>query len=341
MAQRQQPPQQQIGYCTSADGTRIAYAVMGEGPALVRPSHWLTHLEHDLTTPVWRHVPLGFAHGRRLVRFDARGHGLSQRNPPEISFARWVEDLEAVVDALGLERFSLLGISQSASTAIEYAVRHPDRVDRLIVYGGFARGPLLWSRDRARQEERVRMIRAIVRDGWGSRDERARQWFTTGFIPGATAEEQHAFNDLQRVSATPEVTERHLEALSGIDVRHRLPQVTAPTLVLHCRDDPTVPQHLGQEIAAGIPGAAFVSLDSPNHLALVHEPAHRQVLDAVARHLGQPPPRTVPGAPKGPGRAEATVQKLKSNWLVELAAVVTTLAAAAALLWQLWRMLRG
>ena len=335
-------PQQQIGYCTSADGTRIAYAVMGEGPTtLVRPSHWLTHLEHDLTTAVWRHVTLGLAQGRRLIRFDARGHGMSQRDPPEISFERWVEDLEAVVDTLGLERFSLIGISQSAATSIEYATRHPERVRSLIVYGGFVRGPLLWSRDRERQAERVKMSQSIIRDGWGSRDERSRQWFTTGFIPGASAEEQHAFNDLQRASATPEVAARHVDALGAIDLSHRLPEVKCPTLVMHCRDDPTVPQPLGQEIAAGIKGASFVSLDSINHLALVHEPGHRQMLDAVARHLGEEPPRTIPGAPKGPGRAETTVQRLKSNWLVELAAVVTTLAAAAALAWQVWRTLAG
>lgn len=132
-----------------------------------------------------------------------------------------------------------------------------------------------------------------------------------------------------------------MEALSAIDLRHRLPQVKAPTLVIHCREDPTVPQHLGQEIAAGIKGASFVPLDSINHLALVHEAGHRQMLDAVARHLGEAAPRTIPGAPKSPGRAETTVQKLKSNWLVELAAVVTTLAAAGALVWQLWRTLAG
>ena len=333
---------QQIGYCAAPDGVRLAYAVMGEGAPLVRPSHWLTHLEHDLTDPVWRHVPLGLAHGRRLVRFDARGSGLSQRDVAEISFERWVGDLEAVVDALGLERFALLGISQSASTAIEYAARHPDRVSALIVYGGFARGPLLWGRDPEKAKQRLELMRSMIRQGWGLPGEAYRQFFTSQFLPGGTTEQYHAFNRLQAASAKPEVADRHMAALSTIDVRHRLAQVRAPTLVVHCSGDVLVPMRYGQEIAAGIPGAAFLPLDSPNHLALAHEPAHREMLEAVARRLGEPPPpRVLPGAARAPGRAETTVQKLKSNWLVELAAVVTTLAAAGALLWQLWRWAGG
>ncbi len=331
---------QRIGYCTSADGTRIAYASMGEGEPLVRPSHWLTHLEHDLDDPVWRHVPLGLAHGRRLVRFDARGHGLSQRDPPEISFPRWVEDLEAVVDALDLERFDLIGISQSGATAVEYAARHPERVRRLIVYGGFTRGPMLWSHDRAAQKQRVDLALAMVREGWGLPHERYRQWFTALFLPGGTPEQVQAFNRLQAVSASPQTTERQLAALSEVDVRARLPQVKAPTLVIHCDGDQAVPMFLGQEIAAGVARADFLPLKSPNHLALAQEPAHREFLQAVSRHLGQaPPPRVLPGGPAAAKRVESGVLKLKQNWLVELAAVVTTLAAAATLAWQLWRWL--
>jgi pimeloyl-ACP methyl ester carboxylesterase len=333
---------QRIGYCTAPDGVRLAYAVLGEGAPLVRPSHWLTHLQHDLTNPVWRHVVLGLAHRRRLVRFDARGSGMSQRDVADISFERWVEDLEAVVDALGLERFALIGISQSASTAIEYAARHPERVSALIVYGGFARGPLLWGKDPEKARQRLDLTRQMIRAGWGLPGEAYRQFFTAMFVPGGTAEQYHAFNALQAASAKPEVADRHMAALGEIDVRHRLAQVAAPTLVLHCRGDAAVPMALGQEIAAGIPGAVFVPLDSPNHLALAGEPAHRQLLEAVARHLGEPPPRrALPGAGRAPGRVEATVQRLKANWLVELAAVVTTLAAAAALLWQLWRWAGG
>ena len=194
---------QRIGYCASADGTRIAYAVMGSGPPLVRPSHWLTHLEHDLTDPVWRHVPLGLAHGRTLVRFDARGHGLSERRPAEISFARWVEDLEAVVDAVGLAQFDLIGISQAAASSIEYAARHPDRVRRLVLYGGFARGPMLWSRDRATQKSRLDLALGMVREGWDRPEERYREWFTAAFLPDGSPEQLEAFNRIQAVSARP------------------------------------------------------------------------------------------------------------------------------------------
>lgn len=307
---------QQIGYCTAPDGVRLAYSVMGQGSPVVRPSHWFTHLDYDLKSPINRHLILGVAHRHRLIRFDARGAGMSQRDVAEISFDRWVSDLETVVDALALERFTLLGISQAASSAIEYAARHPERVERLVLYGGFARGPLLWSRNRAKTQEGLDLSAKMIRAGWGRPQDAYRQWFSSQLFPDATAEQYDAFNELQAVSATPDFAERHLRALADIDVRARLPEVRAPALVLHCRGDTFVPTFLGEEMAAGVPGAAFTALDSANHLALPGEPAHRQLLEAFARFMGDPPPpRILPGAEPPAARVDhASRRSSATGW---------------------------
>lgn len=183
---------QEISFCTTSDGVQLAYSTMGDGPTIVRTGNWLTHLDFELKSPVWRHVILGLAHRHRLVRYDSRGVGLSQRGVEEVSFQRWVEDIETVVDAVPLQRFILLGISQGVSTAIGYAVRHPERVSHLILYGGYARG-LLHREDPVKAQERLALSRALVREGWGTDSSHAyRMFFTSQFIPGATAEQQRA-----------------------------------------------------------------------------------------------------------------------------------------------------
>src|SRR5215470_12531807 len=243
---------QNIRYATSCDGVRIAYAVMGKGTPVVRASHWLTHLEYELNSPVWRHlIILGMASRHTLVRFDGRGTGLSQRDAVEISLDRWVDDLACIVDCLSLERFVLL------------------RVSHLIIHGAYARGFL--HRDNPdKQRQFVELNRALIREGWGSEHDAYRQWFTSQFIPGGTAEQSRWFNDLERISATPEMMERFVIEMSTINVADHLPQVKAPTLVTHCTGDVRVPCALGQEIAAGIAGAKFVPLDSRNHNFLAH-----------------------------------------------------------------------
>jgi pimeloyl-ACP methyl ester carboxylesterase len=280
-------PGQTIRFCTSADGARIAYATVGHGPSLVKAANWLNHLEFDWNSPVWRHWLRELGRDHTLVRYDERGCGLSDWSVGEMSVDAWVRDLEAVVDSLGLERFPLLGISQGAPIAIAYAVRHPERVSHLLLYGGYLRGRLHRGLSPKDMDERELMIR-MVRVGWGQDHPAFRQVFTTLFIPDADREQIAWFNELQRVSATPENAARMLEAFDRIDVRALAPLVRAPTLVLHAKGDLRVPFAEGRLIATSIPGARFVPLESRNHLLLEGEPAWTQFLETVRDFLGVP-----------------------------------------------------
>jgi pimeloyl-ACP methyl ester carboxylesterase/DNA-binding winged helix-turn-helix (wHTH) protein len=284
--QRPSPPphlRQQVHFCTAADGVRIAYAEVGQGQALVRTGHWLTHLEYDWESPVWRPFLDSIAAGHRLIRYDARGNGLSDWDPPEISFEASVRDLESVVDAVGLERFALLGISQGAAVSIAYAVRHPERVSHLVLYGGFARG----RRMRGSQEEIAGSdaVTTLMRQGWGKENPAFRQLFTSLFIPGGTPEQMQWYNDLQRMTTSPENAVRLRDAVDGIDVTELLPKVKAPTLVLHCRNDAMQPFDEGRRVAAGIPGARFVALEGRNHVILQSDPAWPRFFDEVSSFL--------------------------------------------------------
>ena len=280
-------PEQTIRFCTSADGVRIAYATVGTGPPLVKAANWLNHLEFDWNSPVWRHWIAGLARHHTFVRYDERGCGLSDWSADDMSLDAWVRDLEAVVDALELERFPLLGISQGAPIAIAYAVRHPERVSHLILYGGYLRGRLQRGCTPRELEERELMIR-MVRVGWGQNHPAFRQAFTTLFIPEANQEQIAWFNELQRVSATPENAARMLEAFDRIDVRPIAPKVTIPTLVLHGKGDLRVPFTEGRLIASHIPGSRFVPLESRNHLLLESEAAWPRFLQTVREFLGVP-----------------------------------------------------
>ena len=333
------PVKQHIQYATSSDGVRIAYAVMGQGAPVVRASHWLTHLEYELDSPVWRHLILGMACRHTLVRYDGRGTGLSQRDAVDISMDRWVSDLECIVDSLSLERFILLGVSQGGAISIQYAARHPDRVSHLIIHGAYARG-FLHRENPDKQRQFVELNRALVREGWGSEHDAYRQWFTSQFIPEGTAEQSRWFNDLERVSATPEMMERFVIELSNINVTDSLPKVKAPTLVTHCKGDVRVPFALGQEIAAGIPGAKFVPLDSRNHVFLADEPATRVFFDAVTSFLGDPPFRgALPGTTTFKERARRHVAALERSWLIKTVAILAAVAGAMISFLQLFRLL--
>jgi class 3 adenylate cyclase/pimeloyl-ACP methyl ester carboxylesterase len=272
---------QEIRYCKASDGVRLAYATVGTGPPLVRSAHWLGHLEYDWEFPIFRHLLLGLAKDFTLIRYDARGNGLSDWDIGEISLDAWVSDMETVVDAVNLSRFPLLGVSQGCAVAIAFAVRHPERVSRLILYGGFAAGhnkrPNL--SDAAR--EGFAAIKTLTKLGWGADDPTFRQIFTSSIIPGATREQADAFNELQRMSASPECAVRYLETVSEFDVRQLLAQVRTPTLVVHVRDDARVPIKLGREIAAGIPGARFIALPGKNHILLEQDPGVAQFFEEV------------------------------------------------------------
>lgn len=272
---------QNIGFCTTQDGVRIAYATVGEGPPLVKAPNWLTHLDFEWESPVWSHWWKELAKNHLLIRFDQRGCGLSDWSVEDISFDAWVGDLEAVVDTLGLESFDLLGISQGGSAAIEYTARHPERVRHIVLYGAYARG----SAKRGESIDELEARLTLTRQGWGRDNPAYRQMFTTQFMPGAGLEQMQWFNDLQRISTSPENAARIMEATSTIDVVHRLPSVSTPTLVLHSRGDARIPFTEGSQIAALMPNATLVPLDSENHLLLEHEPAWKTALAAVTEFL--------------------------------------------------------
>jgi pimeloyl-ACP methyl ester carboxylesterase/DNA-binding CsgD family transcriptional regulator len=288
-------PSQRIGFCTSPDDVRLAYAVHGQGPPIVKAPNWLTHLDHDWRSPVWRHWLEVLGERNTVIRHDERGCGLSDREVPDFALDRSVADLEAVVAAAGVDRFTLLGISQGAAVAIAYAVRHPDRVSRLILYGGYARGRSL--RGPAQREE-SELLQALIRVGWGSRHVAFRRAFTMLFLPGGTPEQLEWFDELARVSASAEVARRLRAARDMLDVTQLAPQLRVPTLVMHARDDALVPFDEGRLIATLIPGAQFTSLESQNHVLLEGEPAWAAFVDEVHGFLGNPepqPPRPLAG----------------------------------------------
>ncbi len=264
--------QQEIRYCTARDGTRIAYARFGSGPVLVKAANWLNHLEFDWQSPVWRHWFRELGNHFTVIRYDARGNGLSDWNAEDLSFPALVADLEAVVEAAGLDRFSLLGISQGGSVAIEYSVRHPERVDRMVLYGAYSRG---WGKrtEDAGESVRKKALFALVETGWGQDNPAFRQAFTSMYIPGGSREQMDWWNELQRITTSPANARRLMVELSQIDVVARLPMVSVPTMVAHCYHDAAVPFFMGRELAAGIPNAKFVSLSGANHILLETEPA--------------------------------------------------------------------
>ena len=276
--------QQEVHFCMTRDGVQLAYSRVGSGPPLVKTGNWMTHLEFDFESPIWRHLYRELSRDHSLIRYDARGNGLSDRDVEEVSFETFVSDLEAVVDASGLERFALLGISQGCAVSIAYAVRHPERVTHLALYGGFAVGSAKRARSAAEKEQKAAML-TLMRVGWGQENVAFRQLFTSQFIPGGTKEQEDWFNELQRISASPEDAVRNLIAASNIDVSALLGQVTVPTLVMHARDDARVPFEFGRRLAASIPGARFVSLPSRNHLILEDEPAFPRFLQELRMFL--------------------------------------------------------
>jgi pimeloyl-ACP methyl ester carboxylesterase/DNA-binding winged helix-turn-helix (wHTH) protein len=274
---------QQIQFCTAPDGVRIAYADVGQGSPLIKAANWLSHLEYDWQSPVWRHLLHALAANRRLIRYDARGNGLSDWQVDEISFEAFVRDLESAVEATGLRRFPLMGMSQGCAVSVAYAVRHPERVSHLVLYGGYARGKR--RRGSARDVEQSDALLTLMRQGWGQENPAFRQIFTSLFIPGGTAEQMQWFNDLQRITTSPENAVRIRQAVDDIDVSKLLPQVKAPTLVLHCRNDAVHPFDEGRRLAAGIAGARFVALEGSNHVILESDPAWPRFIEEISNFL--------------------------------------------------------
>jgi pimeloyl-ACP methyl ester carboxylesterase/DNA-binding CsgD family transcriptional regulator len=282
-------PTQRIRFARSHDGVRLAWSSGGEGPVVIKAATWLSHLEHDWTSPVWCHVLEHLSSRCHFVRYDERGCGLSDWTVPEISFESWVLDLETIVDILGAERVALLGISQGAAIAVEFAARHPERVSHIVLSGGYARGRLVRSRTDADREEAEMMCR-LAELGWGKADPSFRQFFTTQFIPGGTPEQHQWFNELERLSTSPANAACFMRAFNIIDVTERLAQVQCPTLVLHSRRDVRVPFEEGRLLATSIPNARFVPIDSPNHLLLGSEPGWKVWAEEVSAFLPRSDP---------------------------------------------------
>jgi pimeloyl-ACP methyl ester carboxylesterase/DNA-binding CsgD family transcriptional regulator len=277
---------QSVQYLKTSDGVRLAWARAGQGPPLVKAANWLTHLEYDLESPVWRHWIRGLAAHFDFVRYDERGCGMSTWEVADFGFERSLADLEAVVDAAAAsEPFVLLGISQGASVDVAYAVRHPRRVARLVLYGGYARG---WAR-RGDQDglRRNRAMLELTQLGWGNENPVFRELFTRRFVPDSSPEQVRWFNDLCARTTTPAIASRLLAARSEIDVVGLLPKVAVPTLVLHARDEQVVPFAEGQLLAGEIPGARFVMLESKNHVLLEHEPAWARFVEEVLAFTGR------------------------------------------------------
>ncbi len=276
---------QTIGFCRSRDGVRIAHARIGTGPPIVKAANWLNHLELDWQSPIWSQTFQRLAERRTFVRYDERGNGLSDWDVAEISFEAFVRDLEAVVDALGLERFPLLGMSQGCAVCVDYAVRHPERVSALILIGGYAAGWRLGASPEER--ERREAVMTLTRLGWGTNNSAYRHIFSQTFMPDGTPDELAWFDEFQRQTTSAENAVRFQDAFGNIDVRHLLGAVEAPTLVLHARHDQRITLQQGRELAIQIHGARFVALESRSHIILGHEPAWEVCMTEIDRFLDE------------------------------------------------------
>jgi class 3 adenylate cyclase/pimeloyl-ACP methyl ester carboxylesterase len=274
------PYQQEIHFCQAKDGVQLAYARMGQGVPLVKTGHWMTHIESDFDSAIWRPYYREMSRDNTFIRYDARGNGLSDREVPDVRFEDFVSDLKTVVDAAGVDRFALHGLSQGCAVSIAYAVRHPERVSHLVLLGGYAVGWKKRARTAAEKEAGEAMV-TLVRLGWGQENPAFRQMFTSQFIPDATKEQADWFNEFQRISSSPADAARNLIANGDVDVTSLLPQVRVPALVMHARHDARVPFEAGRRLAAGIPGARFVPLESQNHVVLESEPAFARFLEEM------------------------------------------------------------
>jgi len=275
-------PHQVVRYTRAQDGTRIAYATMGEGRPLVKAANWLGHLEVELDVPVWAGLYRELAGRYCLYRYDERGSGLSDWEVDEISFAAFVSDLESVADALGLERFPLLGISQGGAVSIEYAARHPERVSALVLIGAYPAGWRFADPElRARREAEMKLVEL----GWGDNSPAYRQIFSQTFLPDGSPELIDSFNRFQRQTTSPANAARFLDSFGDIDVRHRLEEVRAPTLILHSRGDQRINYKVGGDLAAALPNARFETLPSNSHIPLAGEPAFGRMMEAIDEFL--------------------------------------------------------
>jgi DNA-binding winged helix-turn-helix (wHTH) protein/pimeloyl-ACP methyl ester carboxylesterase len=277
------PSDQEITFCRTEDGVNLAVACLGEGTPLVITPTWATHLEYDWQSPTRARLLHQLAHRFRLIRYDARGFGLSDRHVPDISFATFECDLETVVNRFHLHRYSLLAISQGVPTAIAHAARNPDRVSKIVLHGGFALGRN--KRASAKEAEMAKAWIAIMQEGWDDDDSALLRIFSSVWLPGASADQIRWYANTLRKSTSVDNAVRNRNTADAIDILDLLPKVVAPTLVLHCRHDNSVPFDEGRRIASSIPNARFVSLDSENHVPIAGEPAWQRFVGEIEAFL--------------------------------------------------------
>lgn len=273
------PLAQNISFCRTSDSVNIAVATVGNGPILVKTANWLNHLEHDWQSPIWSPMLRRLAARFRLVRYDGRGNGLSDREMADVSLAGFERDLEAVVDCLGLQRFALLGLSQGGAAAATFAARHPERVSRLILYGAYAQGRN--RRGSSEDSTTAQTMLAMMQQGWGHEDSAFMRAFSSLYLTDATREHVKWFADMQRLSASGAMAAKIRNACDDIDITAVLPDIKVPTLVIHARHDHVAPIEQGRQLAARIPGAKFVILDSENHVQVPGDPAWEVLLSEI------------------------------------------------------------
>jgi pimeloyl-ACP methyl ester carboxylesterase/DNA-binding CsgD family transcriptional regulator len=280
---------QQIQFCTTQDGVRLALAKAGEGPPLVRTANWFTHLELDWDSAIWRHWFEALADGRTLVRYDPRGSGLSDRNVDDFSLEAWIRDLEAVVDAAGLQRFPLIGLCQGGVVAVAFAARHPQRVSRLILYDSYLSGAYAEGVDE-RMQKQAQTLSEMIELGWGREAGAFREVFANLLMPDATKEQLRWIGELQRRSASAPTAKRLWDAFNTFDIRAEAKKLRVPTLVFHVRGDAMVPFEAGRRLAAAIPNARFVPLEGKNHILLANEKAWQTFRAELANFLAADEP---------------------------------------------------
>jgi pimeloyl-ACP methyl ester carboxylesterase/DNA-binding CsgD family transcriptional regulator len=289
MQAREGAVNQNIGFCTSADGTRIAYAISGEGPPLLMTNSWVAHLEQGAQSLPWKPWLEALASEYTLLRYDLRGCGMSDRNVRDFSFSRWIADLEAVIEASGFRRFHVLGLCSGGSNALTYAGRHPERVTGLVLYGAYARGRFKRP-DVPSEAEKGRVLLDLTQLGWAKENHPFLQAWASAFQPGGTLEHFRSWCALQRASTSAETAVALLREASHVDARMAARRVRCPTLVLHAERDAVVPLEEGRLVAGLIPRARFVELDTDNHILLPAEPAWLRFFSELRRFLGSDEP---------------------------------------------------
>jgi pimeloyl-ACP methyl ester carboxylesterase/DNA-binding winged helix-turn-helix (wHTH) protein len=281
-------PDQEIRYFTTSDGVRLAYTIGGDGAPLVRAIDWINHLDFEWKNPFLRHWFSEIMRHNTFMRYDQRGSGLSDWNVDDFSFERSVNDFEELIEETGFDKFSIMGSCQGGAIAISYAVRHPERVSKLILVGAFASG---WPSQGSMAIEQFNAMLTLIRLGWGRDNPAFRQLWTTLFRPDATPEEIEWMNELQRITASPENASRMLAEFPKVNVVDMLPKVSCPTLVIHSREDAVVPVSEGRLIASRIRGSRFVELPSPSHQVDPGKPAWKEFVDEFSRFLAWEPER--------------------------------------------------